>query len=380
MLHGIALAATLLLHGQDVPAQQAPAPPQDPRHAADLQRDSDQGKKYAEQVEKEMKMSENAEMIARLQRVAADIIPIAQKEPVTVLWGDKRLNPFNYQFKVVADEDVNAFSLPGGYIYVYEGLLKFAESDDELAGVVAHEIAHASLRHIATLEREHSRLQLVTLPLVLIGILAGKGGEAIQLGGLVGMAKGSGWSVQAEEAADYAGFQYMLKSKYNPVGLLTFMERLAARHKGIEGIDLGIFQTHPPSRDRADEITGRLRDANIPIRRSLVSPSFRVEVKPGDQGVGIWFGARLLYTFAGDEALTRAEQAAGRLNEFFDAVPDLYDVQLRDAVVYGMRKPLIEMASSDVPNGGSADDVGSKTVARIRASLYGLAYRVWDPR
>ena len=68
---------------------------------------------------------------------------------------------------------MNAFSLPGGYVFVFDGLVKYSESDDELAGVLAHEICHAKFRHVATLDKEASKLQAISLPAILIAIFSG---------------------------------------------------------------------------------------------------------------------------------------------------------------------------------------------------------------
>ncbi len=120
-----------------------------------------------------------------MRLIGGELAAIANASKVRTTWGDKRLNPFEYTFKVV-EEDVNAFSLPGGYIYIYEGLVKYAESDDELAGVLAHEIAHASMRHVATMQREAGKLSAMQNPLILAAILIGgaKGGDAMMVGQL----------------------------------------------------------------------------------------------------------------------------------------------------------------------------------------------------
>lgn len=354
----------------------------DAKHQADIDGDIKTGKKYTEEVEKEFKLSKNEEYQKRVERIGSELAAVAQTHQVNVTWGDKRLNPFPYQFKVVEDPDVNAFSLPGGYIYVYEGLCKFADSDDELAGVLAHEIAHAAFRHVATLQRQSSNLNLVTLPLILIGIFSGNPDVGI-LGSLINQAKGSGWSVQAEEAADYGGFQYMQFSKYNPVGMLTFMERLAKKDRFTERADLGIFRTHPPSRERADSLVKRLTDAGIPIRRSLVSTAYRVVIKNLDNGnYEALFDERRLTVFGGPDAKGRALEAVERLNAFYDQVPDLFEVQVRgDDVILGKREPLMRVTKDDAAaNKSSVHQLALDAADAIRRSLYVLAYRVWDTR
>ncbi|HZH98706.1 MAG TPA: M48 family metalloprotease [Fimbriimonadaceae bacterium] len=371
---------------QEVVSDQNYSPPKDKKHAADLEGDTKVGKKYSEQIEKEkdFKLSTKEEHVARVQRIGVELAKIANTNQVAVSWGDARLNPFQYTFKVIQGDDINAFSIPGGFIYVYEGLLDFVESDDELAGVLAHEIAHASFRHISTLQREHGKLQIVTIPLILAAILAGgEAGVNIAQGTqLFQMVKQSGWSVQAEQSSDYGGFQYMLKSRYNPVAMLTFMERLALKHRFQERIDLGIFQTHPVSRERAEALTNRLRDAGIPIKRSLASKAFRIDLKEKDETIEAWFGTRKITTFGGPDAGRRAQEAAVKLNEFFDSVPDLYDVQTGDDhSILGRRKPLFKVTAADA----SAAKMTTAELTRaasegIKRSLYLLAYRVWDSR
>ncbi|KXK10202.1 MAG: Peptidase family M48 [Armatimonadetes bacterium OLB18] len=356
----------------------------DPRHQADLKADRELGAEYAAMVEKEEKVSTNQAYIDRLQRIGGEIARIANSNQVSVSWGDPRLNPFAYEFKVLEGKEVNAFSLPGGYLYFYEGLMAYAESDDELAGVVAHEISHSSFRHLATLSKEQSKFDTMSIPMILAAlILKGDAGMGVLvLRDLVGLSSKSGWSVKAELAADYGAFQYMRMSPYNPVGMLTFMERLAKDQRALEAIDWGIYRTHPPSRDRADRLTKYLKEAKIPILRSEVSSSFRAQVRPAEPGFEIVFGGRRIHLFGGAQANARAVEALKRLNTFFDAVPDLYEVQAGpDGVVLGRRKALFVVTQEDAEALGlMQEDATEEAVRSIKRSLYMLAYRIWDIR
>lgn len=355
------------------------------RHENDLKGDVELGKKYAAEVEKELKISKKQAYIDRVNRVAGELIPIAQTKQVKVTWGDPRLNKFEYTFKVVENDQVNAFSLPGGFIFVYEGLVEYAESDDELAGVLAHEIAHASFRHVATLQRESSKLQLIQLPAILIAILSGgqAGGDVLMLSQLLGQATGSGWGQKAELAADFGSFQYLQGSKYNSVGMLTFIERLARDQRTLESIDWGIYRTHPPSRERAENLTKYFTEAKVPIRRSLVSTSARTSVRTKNDGTAeLIFDKRPIYTFGGELAANRAESAAGRLNEFFDSVPDLYEVSVTpDGAVRGRKEILFRITEDDAKaTQKSVDALSAEALKNMKRSLFLLAYRIWDAR
>lgn len=370
------------------PPPKPPQSKQEQQHQADIERDIEIGKKATVEVEKEYKLSKNKEYIERVQRVGGQIAAIARTLRVETLWGDDRLNTFNYEFKVLEGDDVNAFSLPGGFIYVYEGFMKYIESDDELAGVMAHEVSHASMRHLATLEKESQKLQTVSLPLLLVAILGGgsAGSDALVLNQLIGLAVGSGWSVKAEQAADYGGFQYMLHSQYNPVGLLTFIERLARdeRSQPARLVDWGIFRTHPPSRERAEALMGWLRDHNIPIRRSQVTTTFSTKVVPSDTGAGVdvQFGGKSLFTFGGDSALQRADAASASLNAFFDNVPELFEVRgTPDGTIQGKGKFLFRVTAEDAALAGeSVSQLVDDTEQRIKRALYMISFRIWDGR
>lgn len=365
------------------PADPIDTPVRDARHRADLEADIALGREYSVQVEKELVLSKNQEIQARVKRLGEELALVANAHAVTVTWGDARLNPFSYQFRVVEGKDVNAFSLPGGFIYIYEGLVNYAESDDELAGVLAHEIAHASFRHVATLRREQSRLEAITLPLILLSIFAG-GTDATNVanaGMLMNQAIGSGWSVRAEEAADTGGLQYMQLSGLNPVGMLTFMERLAYDDRKRANIDWGIYRTHPPSRDRAENLRTGLKAAGIPLARSAVSTTLRTTVSSDAEGTGVTvsFAGHRMLTFGGPEAAARAAEFAKGFNTFMDEVPKLHEVRGEGASILGRTRRLVTLTDADAAlKNRSLDQLVRETVQSIKAAVYDLNYRVWD--
>jgi len=378
------LAAFVEWAWQDA-AQAAKTDPKiDERHRKDLENDAAMGKKYSEMADKEYKPSTNKEAIERIERIGREFAAIANQKQVETLWGDPRLNKFEYTFKVVEGKDVNAFSLPGGYIYFFEGLVDYAESDHEIAGVMAHEVAHASLRHVWALQREQSRISAIQIPLIIAAILAGGAegaGSALALGGIVGTALTNGWSVKAEKAADYAGFQYMLSSKYNPVGMLTFMERLARDERSAPAVDWGIYRTHPPGRERAESLQDYLANAGIPVRRSAVTTTFRTQITPGEnETVDLTFGKRRIVSLSGKDALERADAAASNLNAFFDGEPQLFEVQVAaDGTVTGKRKELFRLTTADAAaNKKSFDQLRAETLTNMRTAIYGLSFRVWN--
>ena len=372
------LAAALLLQGgRDAKKEEAD-------HQADIKSDIEFGKKLSLEAEKEFKVSDNKAYQERIQRVGAEIAAIARVTPVEVTWGDKRLNPFDYKFKVLKGEDVNAFSLPGGYLYFFEGLMKYVETDDELAGVLAHEISHSAFRHVRYMQHEQGKINTLTIPLILISILKGGGnaGNGVLMSQLLNTALGTGWSLKAELAADYGGFQYLIKSKYNPTAMLTVMERLARDERNSPNIDLGIFRDHPPSRERANAISYQMNVRHIPIRRSAVSTSLRAYAKPADKGAyDLYFGKSKLATIAGPDAGERASEAIVKLNEMYDSTPELYELRLDGPEIQYHNKTLLSLTGDDANAAGTnLDTLSQRTYTAVRGALFSLTFSVWDER
>lgn len=352
-------------------------------HKRDVEADIKMGTEYAAEVAKELKFSEDVEKIAKVEKMGKELAAIANASAVEVTFGDPRLSVFPYQFKVVKGKDVNAFSIPGGFIYIYEGLIDYAESDDELAGVVAHEISHAAFRHLAELRRRSSKIDLLQIPLILAAILTRSPDALVGLQGanLVGQAFKSGWSLDAELSADYGAMQYMVQSSYNPVGTLTFMERLAHRDQGGPQIDWGILASHPPSKERAQAMLKFLNAKNIPVKRSQVTTSLRAFSKIADEGaIELWFGKMKLHSFRGENAIARSEDAIRRLNTFFDRVPGLEQVGRDGYTIRGSGRPLFEVSQQDMEPGQDLDLAFADVINRMRSVTFDLNYRLWSQK
>ncbi|MBX3111082.1 MAG: M48 family metalloprotease [Fimbriimonadaceae bacterium] len=387
-----AFAALLLVAPLCVALAQSPAvpAPQDDKKAAqaeakhkkDIEADISQGKEYSAEVDKELKPSKDEAMNARLQRVGGVLAEIARTHQVQVLFGDPRMNVFPYSFKLVQGDDVNAFSIPGGYIYVYEGLMKFVESDDELAGVLAHEISHAAFRHLATIRKKSNPLQLAQLPLLIVAAAA-KSSEAmsaLMAVQLLNQSYQSGWSVEAETAADYGALQYLKYSPYNPVGELTFMERLAHKDSLGPRVEWGIFQTHPVTEQRARFLMTKLKEAGVEIKRSQVSSTYAARaVQRPDSSVEVWFGKNEIHTFRGGQAASRAQEAVVRINTFMDAVPSMGDAYVQDTIaVRGGDRVLFLVEDDDVKDQGiTAGEEAKLSLSRLRKVIYDLGNRLF---
>jgi Zn-dependent protease with chaperone function len=156
----------------------------------------------------------------------------------------------NYTFKIIDTDDINAFSLPGGFIYLNFGLLNFVNSDDELAGVMGHEMGHVERRHVVTLPAKAQALNLI------IGILSIFSPFLYRFGGLIGSAALYKISRADELQADQYGLMLMTRAGYDPDAMVTFMQRLEAEYGAHGSIIDKYFEDHPDSGARVSHLLG----------------------------------------------------------------------------------------------------------------------------
>ncbi len=159
-------------------------------------------------------------------------------------------SPYTLRWHVVDDPQVNAFAVPGGHVVVFTGLLRAADSPDEVAGVLAHEVQHVVLRHSLTgLVRSLGWSATITILLGSSGPLSGVGELASQLGHLQ-------FGREQETAADVEGLRLLQRAKIDPQGMVTFFEKLARKESGV-----ALLSTHPMSAERADRLRAEIAQA-----------------------------------------------------------------------------------------------------------------------
>jgi predicted Zn-dependent protease len=141
--------------------------------------------------------------------------------------------PFEFKFYVIKGLDPNAFAIPGGYVFVTTGLLVLAESQQEVAGVLSHEISHVTHRHVAQMIERSKRLNIASIVAMLAAMLAGGaagGGAGAQAGAAMAMATAEALALkytrEMETDADQTSLQYLIKAGYDPNGIITFLNRI----------------------------------------------------------------------------------------------------------------------------------------------------------
>src|SRR5450432_1789570 len=156
-----------------------------------------------------------------------------------------------FTIKVIDSDDINAFALPGGFFYVNSGLILAADEEAELAGVMAHEIAHVAACHAARENTRGNIAQIMTIPLIFIGGPIGY--AAYEGAGLAVPLTFLKFSRGFEAQADYLGVEYMYKAGYDPQAFVSFFEKIQAQEKKKPGTISKAFSSHPQTPDRIEK-------------------------------------------------------------------------------------------------------------------------------
>jgi beta-barrel assembly-enhancing protease len=202
--------------------------------------DVEMGKQVAKDAERQLSVIRNGSIASYIDSLGRQL---ASRAP-----GQK----YPYQFKVVNDRAINAFALPGGFIYVNRGAIEAADNEAQIAGVMAHEISHVVLRHGTN---QASKAYLAQAPLSILGGVLGSnsiGSVLAQLG--VGFAANSlflKYSRDAEKQADLMGTQILYDSGYNPTAMVEFFEKIQAESKGSAS---EFFSDHPNPENRITNV------------------------------------------------------------------------------------------------------------------------------
>lgn len=196
------------------------------------------GAQNAAQINRQLPMLNDQATLGYVNQIGQQLARIADPRGI------------RYHFYVVNSDVVNAFALPGGYVYINRGIIERADNLSELAGVLAHEIGHVAERHsVEQLQRaQNANLGLA----VLYGVLLGRNPSGVERAGIQvgGTAVFAGYTRDAEREADRVGVGYLVRAGYNPIGLATFFEELMELQRRQPSRVEQWFSTHPTTQER----------------------------------------------------------------------------------------------------------------------------------
>jgi len=200
------------------------------------------GKEFAAQVDTTNPLSHDSVIVAYVDEVGQKVARISDRADLT------------YHFSVIDTPVVNAFACPGGFIYVYTGLLETMDNEAQLAAVLAHEISHVVARHGV------KRLQQVLGLQVLLSIALGESSQLTQQAVGTGIAVLiQGYSRENEFESDEYGTLYMQKAGYNPEGMEQLLGKLMEMSQHEPGFFEEIMATHPPTKDRIQRVKNQIQ-------------------------------------------------------------------------------------------------------------------------
>jgi predicted Zn-dependent protease len=222
------------------------------------------GRQYAQQIEAQIKLVNDPVITEYVNRVGQNLVRNSDAQvPFTI--------------KVIDSDVVNAMALPGGFFYVNSGLILAADEEAEMAGVMAHEIAHVAACHYGREMTRINLLQMASLPAIFMGGALGYGiYEGMGLGIPLTFLH---FSRGFEAEADYLGIEYMYRAGYDPSAFVSFFEKIQAMEKKKPGTLSKAFDTHPQTPDRIEKSQDEIRKILPAKQQYVVTTSEFDEVK-----------------------------------------------------------------------------------------------------
>jgi len=222
------------------------------------------GRVYAQQIEQEVKLVNDPVVTEYVNRIGQNLVRNSDAQvPFTI--------------KVIDSDVVNAMALPGGFFYVNSGLILAADEEAEMAGVMAHEIAHVAACHYGREMTRANLLQMMSIPFIFMGGAIGYAGyEAMGLGIPLTFLH---FSRGFEAEADYLGIEYMYRAGYDPSAFVSFFEKIQAMEKKKPGTLSKAFDTHPQTPDRIEKSQQEIAKILPAKQQYIVTTSEFDEVK-----------------------------------------------------------------------------------------------------
>lgn len=304
----------------------------------------DIGRRVAHDLEKQYGLVQDKALQERVARIGARIAAASDRHDI------------EYTFKVLNNKEVNALALPGGYVYLFKGLTDYMQTDEELAGVIGHEVGHISKRHLVR-QMEKSLGMSILFAVVF-------GGRGAFLQDLAMSAIMAGYSRGDEREADQLAFYHSVKAGYNPYSALMFLQKLdELPNKG----SYGLFSTHP-------ETEARVALAKSYIDKAKIHPTVATAQSGApqitDKGLSL---PTFTAVYRGNKPLNRSYQTAGALylasrTAAFSGDRFILDSDGTNMTVYYDDREIVTLTPQDANNAGkSLDELAGRYVEAFKS-------------
>ena len=229
----------------------------------DLIKEREIGRRAMKQIEEKWPLTSDPAVISKLEMILNRLEPYMERR-------------IDWEIRLVKTENLNAFCLPGGFIFFTTGMTDTLKTDSELAAVMAHEMIHADRKHSLRMAADANKVNIAALAVM---VLSGGAMAPVVLAQVAQVAITSSYTLELEAEADRLGLEALIESGYSPSGMITLFERFMAEEYKQPIHEYGIYLNHPETPKRLENAVKILHERNIPIERKYPLGLLRTEIK-----------------------------------------------------------------------------------------------------
>ena len=285
----------------------------------DLAKEREIGRKAIEQIEQQWPLTVDPAITSKLEMIINRLEPYMQRR-------------IDWEVRLVNSEELNAFCLPGGFIFFTTGIIKELETDLELAAVMAHEMIHADRKHGLKIAAESQKVNLGALAVM---ILSGGAAAPMILAQVAQVAITSSYTLELESEADRLGLEALIQSGYSPTGMITLFEHFMAEEYKQPIHDYGIYMNHPDTPKRLDAAVKILHARNIPIERKYALGLLRTAIKETGKKINLEIdGTTVLTADKTQDNMNAVKEIKANIDKYLQLELAPYEIHTRNGNLY----------------------------------------------
>lgn len=285
----------------------------------DLAKEVEIGRRAMKQIEEQWPLTSDPAITSKLEMILRKLEPQMSRR-------------LDWEIRLVKTEALNAFCIPGGFIFFTTGIVDALKTDSELAAVMAHEMIHADRKHSLRMAAESSK---VTLGALAVMVLSGGAAAPIILAQVAQVAITSSYTMELEAEADRLGLDALIKSGYSPTGMITLFEHFMAEEYKQPIHDYGVYMNHPDTPKRLATVVKTLHDRHIPIERKYPLGLLRTEIREGTNDITLTVdGVTAVTGKKTSEARAVMRKIQAELNKYLQLELAPYEIHVERGTLY----------------------------------------------